>query len=126
MDWLGFGFDNYDATGAYITSENGTPVDSTGQFIQMTGAGDISGTFSGTTDMIGKLSVSPQVDQCYALEQIRYAFGRVESNADACAAQQIFQSFSTNSFNLQQLLVAVVSSNSFMYRTPVNAGGACQ
>jgi hypothetical protein len=126
MDWIGFGFDNYDATGAYITAENGTPVDSSGQFIQMNPPSDISGSFSGTADLITKLSQSPQVDQCYALEQIRYALGRVESNADACSAQQIYQTFSSNGFNLQQLLVAVVSSNSFMYRTPVNAGGACQ
>jgi hypothetical protein len=126
MDWLGFGFDNYDATGAFITTENNTPVDSSGNFIQMSAANDISGTFTGTTDMITQLAASPQVDQCYALEQIRYALGRVESNSDACSAQQIYQTFSTNSFNLQQLLVAVVSSNSFMYRTPVNAGGACQ
>ena len=77
----------------------------------MSGANDISGTFGGTTDMITQLSASPQVDQCYALEQIRYALGRVESNSDACSAQQIYQAFSTNSFNLQQLLVAVVSSS---------------
>jgi Protein of unknown function (DUF1592)/Protein of unknown function (DUF1588)/Protein of unknown function (DUF1595)/Protein of unknown function (DUF1585)/Protein of unknown function (DUF1587) len=126
MDWLGFGFDNYDATGAFITTENGTPVDSSGKFIQMPAASDIGGTFTGTTDMITQLSASPQVDQCYTLEQIRYSLGRVESKSDACSAQQIYQTFSTNSFNLRQLLIAVVSSNSFMYRTPVNAGGACQ
>jgi hypothetical protein len=127
MDWLGFGFDNYDAIGAYITTENGAAVDSSGQFIQEPGSNDISGTFSGTTDMIQQLSASPQVDQCYALEQIRYALGRVESNSDACSAQQIYKTFSTSgSFNLQQLLIAVVSSNSFMNRTPVNAGGTCQ
>jgi hypothetical protein len=96
-------------------------------FIAHPASTDITGNFTGTTDMISKLVASPQVDQCYALEQIRYALGRVESNSDACSAQQIYKTFSTNnSFNLQQLLVAVVSSDSFMNRTPVNAGGACQ
>ena len=127
MDPIGFGFDNYDATGAYITQENGTPVSSSGTFTAHPGSTDITGDFTGTTDMIGKLAASPQVDQCYALEQIRYALGRVESNSDACSAQQIYKTFSiNNSFNLQQLLVAVVSSDSFMNRTPVNAGGACK
>jgi Protein of unknown function (DUF1592)/Protein of unknown function (DUF1588)/Protein of unknown function (DUF1595)/Protein of unknown function (DUF1585)/Protein of unknown function (DUF1587) len=127
MDWIGFGFDNYDATGAYITAENGTMVVSSGMFIAHPASTDITGNFTGTTDMISKLVASPQVDQCYALEQIRYALGRVESNSDACSAQQIYKTFSTNnSFNLQQLLVAVVSSDSFMNRPPVNAGGACQ
>ncbi len=126
MDWIGFAFDNYDATGAFIRAENGTTVDSSGQFIPHPGQNDISGSFTGTTDMIQQLSASAQVDQCYTLEQFRYALGRVESDSDACSAQQIYQTFSTKSFNLQQLLLAVVSSDSFMNRTPVNAGGACQ
>ena len=125
MDWIGFGFDNYDATGAYITSENGTAVDSSGQFYSM-GANDLSGTFTGTTDMIQQLAGSEQVDQCFALEELRYALLRPETDADACAAQQIYQSFSTSGFNLQQLLIAVASSTSFRYRTPVSAGAACQ
>jgi Protein of unknown function (DUF1592)/Protein of unknown function (DUF1588)/Protein of unknown function (DUF1595)/Protein of unknown function (DUF1585)/Protein of unknown function (DUF1587) len=125
MDWIGFGFDNYDATGAYITTENGTTVDSSGKFVQINSS-DITGTFTGTTDMITQLAGSQQVNQCFALEELRYALLRSETDADACSAQQIYQTFSTGSFNLQQLLVAVVSSDAFMYRTPVNAGGACQ
>lgn len=126
MDWIGFGFDNYDATGSFITQENGTAVDPSGQFIAMAGATDITGTFTGTTDMIQQLSAAQQVKQCFALEELRYALLRSETDADACSAQQIYQTFSSSSFNLQQLLVAIVSSNSFMYRTPVNAGEACQ
>jgi hypothetical protein len=125
MDWLGFGFDNYDTTGAYITQENGTTVDSSGQFIPY-GTTDLSGTFTGTTDMITQLAGAQQVKQCFALEELRYALLRSEVDADACSAQQIYQTFSSNGFNLQKLLIAVVSSNSFMYRTPVNAGGTCQ
>jgi len=50
----------------------------------------------------------------------------VESNGDACSMQQVFQSFSSSQFSLKQLLVAIVSSDSFRKRTPVNAGSACQ
>jgi hypothetical protein len=125
MDWLGFGFDNYDTTGAYITQENGTNVDSSGQFIPYDST-DLSGTFAGTTDMITQLAGAQQVKQCFALEEFRYALLRSEVDADACSAQQIYQAFTSNGFNLQKLLIAVVSSNSFMYRTPVNAGGTCQ
>ena len=78
------------------------------------------------TDMITQLSKSDQVNQCFALEEIRYALLRSETAEDACSAQQIYQAFSGSNFNLSKLLVAVVSSNAFMYRTPVNAGQACQ
>lgn len=126
MDWLGFGFDNYDATGSYITQENATNVDPSGQFIPYPDTTDITGTFTGMTDMITQLSKSDQVNQCFALEQIRYALLRSETTEDACSAQQIYQAFSGSNFNISKLLVAVVSSNSFMYRTPVTAGQACQ
>jgi hypothetical protein len=125
MDWIGFGFDNYDASGAYITDELGNPVDPSGKFVAMN-ASDIAGSFTNAADMIGQLSASPQVNQCFALEQIRYALLRSETDADACSAQQIYQAFSAGGFDLQKLLVAIVSSNSFMYRTPVNAAGSCQ
>jgi hypothetical protein len=126
MDWLGFGFDNYDATGAYITQENSTNVDPSGKFIPYPNTSDISGTFQNMTDMITQLSASQQVDQCFALEELRYALLRSETSEDACSAQQIYQAFSGSNFNISKLLVAVVSSNSFMYRTPVSAGQACQ
>ena len=127
MDYIGFGFDNYDATGAYITTENGNMVDPSGQFVPYPGnSTDLSTTFSNMSDMITQLSMSAQVMQCFALEELRYALLRSESDADACSAQQIYQAFMTSGYNLQKLIVAVVSSDSFMYRTPVNAGGACQ
>jgi hypothetical protein len=135
MDYIGFGFDNYDATGAYITSEtskdsNGNPVqamvDSSGQFMPYPNSSDLNSMFSGTTDMITQLSKADQVNQCFALEEIRYALLRSETDEDACSAQAIYKTFSDNSFSIQKLIVAVVSSNSFMYRTPVTAGSACQ
>ncbi|HXJ21740.1 MAG TPA: DUF1592 domain-containing protein [Polyangia bacterium] len=125
MDWIGFGFDNYDATGAYMTTENGSNIDSSGKFVPGNST-DISGTFTGMSDMVTQLSTSQQVMQCFALEELRYALLRSETDADACSAQQIYQAFMSGGYNLQELIVAVVSSNAFMYRSPVNAGGACQ
>lgn len=127
MDWLGFGFDQYDATGAFQNMENGTTVDSSGKFIPYpNNAADMSGTFTATSDMITQLSTSEQVMECFALQQMRYALLRSETTADACSAQQIYQAFKTGGYNLKQLIVAIVSSDAFMYRTAVNAGSNCQ
>ncbi|HVV48101.1 MAG TPA: DUF1592 domain-containing protein [Polyangia bacterium] len=125
MDWIGFGFDNYNAAGLYVTQENGTNVDPSGKILS-DGTGDLNTTFTNMTDMVTQLSQSQQVNQCFALEELRYALLRAEVDADACSAQAIYQAFSSSNFNLQKLIVAVVSSNSFMYRTPVNAGEQCQ
>jgi hypothetical protein len=127
MDWIGFGFDNYDATGAYYAMENMQTIDSSGKFVPYAGSSsDMSGTFTGMSDLVTQLSTSQQVMQCFALEEMRYALLRSETDADACSAQQIYQAFMSSGYNLQKLIVAVVSSDAFMYRTPVNAGGACQ
>jgi hypothetical protein len=126
MDWIGFGFDNYDATGSYITQEGTANVDPSGKFIPYPNSTDLSGSFQNMTDMITQLSTNPQVNQCFALEEIRYALLRSETAEDACSAQQIYQAFMGSNYNISKLIIAVVSSDSFMYRTPVSAGQACQ
>jgi hypothetical protein len=127
MDWLGFGFDQYDATGAFQTMENSAQVDSSGKFVPFANnPKDMTGTFSGTSDLVTQLSTSEQVMQCFALQELRYALLRAETTADACSAQQIYQAFKSNGYNLPKLIVAVVSSDAFMYRTALNAGGDCK
>jgi hypothetical protein len=128
MDLLGFGLDNYDATGSYITTEGGsipTAIDSSGMFVAM-GAAGLTGSFTGAADMIAQLAASTQARECFALQEMRYALGRVESAGDSCSAQQIYRAFQAGTFNVKRLLVAIVSSDSFRYRTPVNAGSACR
>jgi hypothetical protein len=90
-----------------------------------TDGSDMSGTFMNGADMITQLAGAKQVDECFALQQLRYSLGRVETDADACSAQQIYQAFSSGQFNLKQVLLAVVTSDSFRYRAANNAG-SCQ
>ncbi len=125
MDYVGFGFDNYDATGAYITAEGGTPVDSSGMFMAMSASG-LTGSFSSGTDMIMQVAASSQARECFALQELRYAIQRVEMAADACSAQQVYKGFQDGGLNIQKLLLAIVRTDSFRNRSPVNAGAACQ
>ena len=85
-----------------------------------------SGTFTGMTDMITQLSKSDQVNQCFALEEIRYALLRRRSPRTPAQRSRSTRLSRPAASTSQKLIVAVVSSNSFMYRTPVSAGQACQ
>ncbi len=134
MDPIGLGFGHFDASGAYqSTDANGQPdpssklppIDATGT-IKPFFQGDFSTTFDGAVDLAKQLAASTRVQQCFALEQIRYALGRLESVADACSAQQVFQAFTSNGLRIQKLMTAVVRSDAFRYRTAVTAGSACQ
>lgn len=135
MDPIGLGFGFFDATGAYQPSDaNGltTPppggfpaIDATGQIIPMA-TGELSTSFNGATDLANQLAGATQTQECFALQEFRYALSRVEDKDDACSAKQIYGAFSSSTLNIQKLIVALVGSDAFRYRSVVNAGGECQ
>lgn len=131
MDPIGFGFGNFDATGAYQTTDangmQGTfpPIDATGQVNAMN-PGEMSATFNGAVDLVTQLAGATQVRQCFTLQELRYALGRIESPDDACSAQQVYQAFTSSSLNVQKLMLALVSSDAFRYRSVETAGSSCQ
>ena len=129
MDLVGFGFDDFDATGALYDGllDNGQPIDDSGEFVATSadGPSDLDGAFHGPVDMMARLAVSAQARECATLQQFRYALGRPEADADACSAQAIYSDFSASDFNLQALIIAVVRSDAFRTRK-VSTSGACR
>lgn len=131
MDPIGFGFGNFDATGAYqATDANGMsgtfpPIDSSGAVNPMR-TGELSATFTDAVDLVTQLSTAAQTRECFALQEFRYALSRMETPSDACSAQQIYAAFSASRFNIQALLLAVIGSDAFRYRSIEAAGSACQ
>jgi hypothetical protein len=101
------------------------PIDATGQINPM-GTGELSATFNGAVDLVTQLAASTQVRECFALQELRYALSRIESPDDACAAQQIYKAFTASSLNIQSLMVALVGSDAFLYRSVETAGSSCQ
>ena len=130
MDPIGFGFGHFDATGAYQMLDangfgTGPALDVTGQINAMH-TGDLSGTFDDAKDLATQLAAAPQVSQCFVVQELRYALSRIETKADACSAQQVYGAFASSQLNMQKLLLALVQSDAFRYRSVVNAGSACQ
>jgi hypothetical protein len=131
MDPIGFGFLNFDATGAYqATDSNGftgtfPPIDASGQINMMSG-GELQATFTNLDDLTTRLAGAAQTHQCFALQELRYALSRMETGHDACSAQQIYGAFTAGKLNIQKLMLAVVASDAFRYRSVEVAGSACQ
>ena len=103
----------------------GPALDVTGQVTPMPPE-TFAASFNGAPDLAMKLAGAPQVQQCFALQELRYALGRIETTADACSAQQAFASFASNQLNIQKLLIAIVRSDAFRYRSVQSAGSACR
>jgi len=124
FDPPGFAFENYDAVGAYRTTDNGSPVDATGSFITPGGckAGDPCGTtitFKNAVDLSTQLAALPEAQWCAERQWYRYAAGRLESIAEAGSLQVAYQAGArTPGFSLRESMAALLSSVAFSYRTP--------
>jgi hypothetical protein len=120
MDPIGLTFENYDGAGKYRTTENNKAIDVSGEITQS----DVTGTFQGVTGLAQKLSTSQKVKSCMARSWFRYAYGRAETDADACALAEVNQKFKESGYKITSLIVALAKTDAFLYRPHIPAGGA--
>jgi len=113
MDPIGFGLESFDSIGQYRTTDNGQPVDASGELID---AGEVSGPFVGAIELSDRLAESEEVRACMTRQVFRYATGRTEENQDICSLQQIEQSDLEHDGSIRELLVAIASSDGFRFR----------
>jgi len=124
MDPIGKGFAGYDANGAF---KSGT---ASAGFIEPPGLSelpdDVSGPFDGPVALSQKLANSKQAQQCYAVQTMRWALGREERTADACSFDELWKAFQSSGLNVREVLVAMVGTPAFRFRTAQKAGQSCQ
>jgi hypothetical protein len=111
IDGIGFGFEEYDGIGAYRTTENGRPVDSSGTVL---GTGEIDGKYHGLSELAPKIAGSRHLVDCFVKQAYRYAMGQVEPEAGG-ALDALGESFSADT-RLTDLLLRVVSNPMFVER----------
>ena len=111
MDPIGFGFEGYDATGKFRTTENGKPLDVSGS---VTGT-DVDGPFSGAIELVQRLQGSAQLKSCVSQLWLEFALQRVPAKEDACSLEQAQNGFSASGYNLRDLISSVIKSDAFRY-----------
>lgn len=109
---IGFPFETYDPLGAYRTQENGSAIDPTVEFT----IGSLSGDFADAAALLDAIAISDAAHDCYATHWFRYALGRGEAEADACALDEIRQAFRDAGGDVRELLVAIAVSDAFRFR----------
>jgi hypothetical protein len=109
LDPIGLGLENYDAIGAYRTTDEGQPVDASGQFPD-------GRTFTGAESMAALVKADPNTPHCIAERTLTYALGRGLEDADDAHLDAITTSFESNGRSFEQLLVAIVQSEPFRMR----------
>ncbi len=114
MDPFGFAFENFDGIGGYRTTDNGSPVNSVAT---VTLDGTMQ-TVNNGVQLASLLSTSPEAQQCFTTQWMRYALVRPETAADEASLGAAYSAFAAANFNVRDLLVAVATSRTFRFRTP--------
>jgi hypothetical protein len=118
IDGIGFGFENYDAVGRFQSEENGKSIDASGDIV---GTEDIDGTFDGVVALSQILADSASVQSCMARQWFRFAFGRVESDGDAAQLDSLEEGFAESGFDIRELILSIVRSDAFRFRSTTPA-----
>jgi hypothetical protein len=116
MDPLGFGFENFDAVGAWRTREGDFPIDPSGELPsgqKFNGPGELKGILKGQKD---------QFCRCLAEKLLTYAAGRGLESFDRCALDEITAAAARDQYKFTTLVLEVVKSDPFRLRRAKRGG----
>jgi hypothetical protein len=112
IDPPGFAFEHYDAIGAWRETENGRPIDASGELVS---AMDL-GRFTDAVDLSEQMRQSDQVQRCITMQFFRFAMGRAESEADGCRLTRLHAEYVDDGHRFLTLVEALVGDPAFGFR----------
>jgi hypothetical protein len=115
MDRIGFGFENYDGDGTYRTTDQGHPVDASGEIVRSPHS---DAPFSGPDELAAILATSTDVDQCYVKNWLEFSTG-VEVDIESTCAAEMVSKVKENGGGLAGTLVTLASMRDFRVRLGV-------
>lgn len=115
IDSVGFGFEHYNAVGRYQTMEGTAVVDAS----ETLSGTDVDGPYNGAVELSQRLARSEQVQRCVVKHWFSFAYGREAGPMDDCSTQQLATQFRASNGNMRDLMVQIVGSNAFRFRTQV-------
>jgi hypothetical protein len=112
MDPLGFGLENFDAVGAWRTTDGKFPIDATGFLPD----GD---EFDGPEELRGVLRKQPDVfARCLTSKLLTYALGRGLERYDTRTVKRIASGLPARNYKFSALVLEIVNSLPFQSRRP--------
>jgi hypothetical protein len=116
IDGLGFGLEAYDGIGKFRTTDQGVPIDASGE---VTSTRDIDGPYNGGPELAALLAGSGQVRDCAPTQWLRFALGRREVAEDTCTIAALRDAFEASDGDLRELMVALTQTDAFFSYRPV-------
>lgn len=116
MDPLGMPFEMYNHIGLNRLTEQGKPVDTSGEILH-SGDSNLDGPVKDALEMIRRLAASERVEQVFVRHAFRYWMGRNETIDDAPVLQGAWKAYRDNEGSLKAMLTSLLTSDAFLYRT---------
>ncbi len=114
MDALGFGFENFDAIGAWRTRDNKHLIDPSGE---LPGGQKFQGPVELRLILKGK---SDLFSRCLTEKLLTYALGRGMERSDRCYLEDIAKKVAKDGYKFSSLVLEVVKSEPFQMRRGKN------
>ena len=113
---LGFAFENFDAVGAYRTTDRGFPIDSAATYHFLDGRAI---SYTNAVELSKQLAAAPEVHACYARQLLEFMLGRDLQLLDSGVVRDLAQQ-SLDKVSIKDLVLSVVASNTFRSRSIEN------
>ncbi len=116
MDPLGLPFEMYNHAGLYRETELEKPVDTSGAIID-SGDPKLDGEVANAIELIEKIAASERAEQVFVRHAFRFWMGRNETLNDAPVLQAAHRAYKENGGSMNALIVSLLTSDAFLYRT---------
>jgi hypothetical protein len=124
MDPLGFPFEHYDGLGAFRPTENGKPIDSSGEI----SGTDVDGPVTDALSLSRRLATSAEAGRCMTQRWYELATGRDKTEVDECRTSELDRLFKASNGHLRQLMIDIATTSALAPRpaadvNPAGMGG---
>jgi hypothetical protein len=110
MDPIGFGFENYDAVGAFRTKDEGLPIDPSGKLPD-------GQSFQGPAELKQILKGKKELFcRCLTEKMLTYALGRGVEYYDRPTVERVNAALAKNDYHFSVLVTEIVKSDPFRLR----------
>jgi hypothetical protein len=123
MNQLGLPFENYDQFGRFRLRELDGPVNTSGALVTSGPVFDfaepsLAGSVANPIELIRRLAHSKRTQEVFVRYAFRFFLGRNETLRDAKTLQEASAAYSASGGSMKALVVSLLSSDSFLFRTP--------
>jgi Protein of unknown function (DUF1588)/Protein of unknown function (DUF1592)/Protein of unknown function (DUF1585) len=110
MDPIGYAFENYDVVGRYRTTENGVPINASGEIVGR----DVK--FNGLSELTDYLTKQGETRQCMVRFMSYFAYGATAWEDNGCTLEAVTKEAEASNWSIRSVLTGITHAPHFTTR----------